>query len=267
MKLVKLFSIAAVVAGVVALLVFVIPSGEKIIDIREITNPIAKNWKSRIDSICQPGKWSQKEYGTIETGVTLDHGQGNIETDEKNSLVKYLFTSSCACVKNEVDQLFMKSSYLDTTVRSFESSVNFLKGKSTDEGANSDLAAAVNLCSAYRQVLSLIKPAPKVTASYSHPLKAFSGNRDDGGKNKILNNPYYKSHFCRNTALKAKVESMGATPKDAEQQYYDALERCVESHYNSTHNLSQLLDDEIRFRQISTNSAATSRLQKFVNSN
>ena len=265
MKLLKLLFVAIVIVGAITGVLYLNNNQGDQIQEPEFSNPIANDWKERINNLCKEGKWKETGYSEIENGLAMDEKNENISVDESYSLHKYLFASSCKYAKDGTDKLFKQTSYSDGQVTYYENMANFLKGKISKEGNNSNLTEAVNICNAYRQLMSQL--AYGASASYSRPLKAYSGGNANGRRSKIENMPYYKSHFSKNTTISAKVASIDSDMKKAEQLYYESLEKLVENHYNNTKNLGDLLEDEIRFKEISTNSSATSRLSKFVNSN
>ena len=78
---------------------------------------------------------------------------------------------------------------------------------------------------------------------------------------------YYKSHFSHNVEIKAKVDGLEAALRRAEREYYSNLEKCVERNYASTGDLATLLEDQMRFDEISTNDDAKERLNNFVTNN
>ena len=106
-----------------------------------------------------------------------------------------------------------------------------------------------------------------VTASYSRPLRAYSGSSASGRKQRIVSMPYYKTHFSKNASIRSKVERMGNDLQQSEQAYYANLERCIEAHYRSSGDITILLEDQMRFNEISTNSSAKERLRQFIESN
>ena len=94
-----------------------------------------------------------------------------------------------------------------------------------------------------------------------------SGSSADGRKKRIMSMPYYKTHFSKNTSIRSKVERMGNDSQQSEQAYYANLERCIEAHYRSSGDITILLEDQMRFNEISTNSSAKERLRQFIESN
>ena len=174
-----------------------------------------------------------------------------------------MFASSCNYLKESADKLFKQSSYPTDKLNKLEGALELLRGKVSEFDANSNLTEASNMFNAYHQVMGMLSFG--ATASYSRPLKAYSGGSADGRKARIQGIPYYKSHFSNNSSIRAKVESIDADMKRAEEQYYSNLEQLVEKHYKSTGRIEELLEDQMRFEDISTNSSAISRLKNFVN--
>ena len=87
----------------------------------------------------------------------------------------------------------------------------------------------------------------------------------DAAQNKVKSLKHYSSHFSKNPSIKSKVDNLASNRSKAESDYYMNLEKAVENHYKSTKDLEVLLDDQIRFDEISTNQSAKSRLTSFVN--
>lgn len=264
MKLLKLFLIALVLIGGIFGIVY-FNGIEPAIDEPEYGNPQANEWKNKIKALCKDNAWTENEYSRIESGIHTDRVQSKgalISIDEENSLQAFLFASSCNYLKESADKLFKQSSYPTEKLSKLEGALELLRSKVREFDANSNLTEASNMFNAYRQVMGMLSFG--VTASYSRPLKAYSGGSAGGRKAKIQGIPYYKSHFCNNSSIRARVESIDADMKRAEEQYYSHLEQLVEKHYKSTGRIEEVLEDQIRFDEISTNSSAKSRLENFV---
>lgn len=265
MKVVKLLLIAIILIGAVLGLIYLNSSSDDIAD-PEFSSAQANMWKHKINALCKDGAWTQPDYTRIETGIHTDRvtSKGDLITlDEENSLQKYLFASSCSYVKDGADKLFQESSYPNDKLTHYEDALNFLKEKIEKFGGNSNLTEASNLYSAYHQIMAALSLGS--TASYSRPLKAYNGGSADGRKNRILSSPYYKSHFSKNSSFRAKIETLDSDMRRAEEQYYSNLEKCVEEHYRTTGKMEELLEDQIHFDEISTNSSAKNNLKNFVN--
>ena len=264
-KIIKLLILAAVLVGVVIGLMYIMaPSND------EDTTPIfgsaqANEWKERIDSLCNSGNWGINDYKAIETGIHTDRvtSQGDlISLDEESALQKYLFTASCSSLNNQVDELFKQSTYPASSIKTSENTLSFLKGKLERFGSDSNLTEASNILSEYHQLMGALSFS--ASASYSHPLRAFNGISAETAKNRIKALKHYNSHFSKNPTIRNQVNNLASSLAKAEYDYYMNLERAVENHYKSTQDLNALLDDQIRFVQISTNSKAISQLNSFV---
>ena len=265
MKLIKLLLIALVLIGSISGIVY-LNSQTPTIDEPEYGNPQANEWKNKINAVCEEAAWSVSGYTSIESGIHTDRvtSKGElITTDEENSLQAFLFASSCNYLKESADKLFKQSSYPTDKLNKLEGALEFLRGKVSEFDANSNLTEASNMFNAYHQVMGMLSFG--ATASYSRPLKAYSGGSADGRKARIQGIPYYKSHFSNNSSIRSKVESIDADMKRAEEQYYSNLEQLVEKHYKSTGRIEELLEDQMRVDEISTNSSAKSKLKNFVN--
>lgn len=262
MKFLKLILVAVTIVGVIAGLIWWQNREESVGEI-EVSSPTAKEIKEQIKTLCSDGRWSPVGYGKIESRIHMDSVNYNIEMQEANSLRMFLYSSSCIYVKDGVDKLFQQDSYPSDKVTQYENAMNHLRGKISEQGGNSNLTEASNMFSAYHQLMAALSFG--ASASYSRPLKAYSGGSADGRKNRIQGMPYFKSHFSKNSSIRSKVDRIDADMKDAEEKYYDSLEKLVENHYKSTGRIEELLEDQIRFDEISTNSSAKSRLKNFVN--
>lgn len=265
MKIIKLLLLALVLIGGISGIVY-LNSQTPTIEEPEYGNPQANEWKNKIKTLCKENAWTVSGYTSIESGIHTDRvtSKGELITiDEENSLQAFLFASSCNYLKESADKLFKQNSYPTDKLNKLESALELLRSKVPEFDANSNLTEASNMFNAYHQVMGMLSFG--ATASYSRPLKAYSGGSADGRKAKIQGLPYYKSHFSNNSSIRAKVERIDADMKRAEEQYYSNLEQLVEKHYKSTGRIEELLEDQIRFDEISTNSSAKSKLKNFIN--
>lgn len=261
MKFIKMILVAAVLVGVIAGLIWWQNREDPQIG-PIVTTPTANEIKEQIKSFCKEGKWSVAGYGKIESRIHMDSVNYNIEMQEANSLRMFLYSSSCIYVKEGVDKLFQQDSYPANKITHYENALNHLRGKISEQGGNSNLTEASNMFSAYHLLMAALSFG--ASASYSRPLKAYSGGSADGRKSRIQGIPYYKSHFSKNSSIRSKVDRIDSDMKDAEEKYYDSLEKLVENHYKSTGRIEELLEDQIRFEEISTNSSAKSKLDNFI---
>lgn len=265
-KLIKLLILAAVLIGAVIGLMYIIAPDNGGDEMPDVSSPNAKEWQEQINKLCEKGKWNAKGYNAIETGIHTDRVTSNgelISLDEENALQKYLFTASCNCLNKQVNELFKQTSYPVGNVKSSEDMLTFLNGKLENFGSNSNLTEASNIISEYHQLMGSLSFSG--SASYSHPLRAFNAMSADAAQGRIKSLKYYSSHFSKNPTIKSQVSNLAANRAKAESDYYMNLEKAVENHYKSSQDLGVLLDDQIRFDQISTNSSAKSRLNSFVN--
>lgn len=265
MKFIKLLLMALILIGGISGIVY-INSIEEPDPEPEYSNPQANEWKNKIKALCKENAWTANGYSSIESGIHTDRvtSKGElISIDEENSLQAFLYASSCNYLKESADKLFKQSSYPTDKLNKLEGALEFLRGKVSEFDANSNLTKASNMFNAYHQVMGMLSFG--ATASYSRPLKAYSGGSADGRKARIQGLPYYKSHFSYNSSIRSKVESIDTDMKRAEEQYYSNLEQLVEKHYKSTGRIEELLEDQIRFDEISTNTSAKSKLKNFVN--
>lgn len=265
-KLVKLILIAAVLVGAVVGLMYLIAPSNNDEEIPDFVSAQANEWKSQINNLCKAGKWTQSGFKKIETGIHTDRvtSKGDlISMDEEAALQKYLFTASCSYLNKQVNGLFKQSSYPANTVKTSEDMLSFLNTKLDNFGSNSNLSEASNLLSEYHQLLGALSFNGK--ARYSRPLKAFNAMSADAAKNRVKSLKHYSSHFSKNLSIKSKVDNLASNRAKAESDYYMNLEKAVENHYKATKDLEILLDDQIRFDEISTNENAKSRLTSFVN--
>lgn len=265
MKLIKLLLIAVVLIGGISGIVY-LNSKTPTIEEPEYGNPQATEWKNKIKALCKEDAWSVSKYLSIESGIHTDRvtSKGELITiDEENSLQAFLFASSCNYLKEGADKFFLQSSYPTDKLNNLEEALELLSGKLSQFDANSNLTEASSMLNAYHQVMGLLSLG--ATATYTRPLKAFSGGSAEGRRAKIQGLPYYKSHFSNNSSIREKVETIETDMKRAEEQYYSNLEQLVERHYKSTGQLEELLEDQIRFDEISTNASARSNLKNFVN--
>lgn len=272
MKIIKLSIIAVLIIGAVYALLTIKPKspetpGEET-DV-EVTSVQAKEWKTKIEQLCQEGKWTVGGYQQIEDGIRMDRktSKGDLINDEEERVLKkYLFSLSCSTLFGSADKHFQQSTYSEKRIQEYENAVAFLEKKVPAFGANSNLTETAALLSGYRQILRSFTGFGS-NAHYSYPLRAFSGRSAEAQQRKIRGIKYFQSHYAKNSRIKAEVARMPADRSRAEQLYYQNLEREIERHYAATGDLVRLLEDQIRFNEISTNESAKERLAAFVTNN
>lgn len=263
MKIIKLLLLAFVILGGIAGLVY-FGNSDETVSITGIKSVIGDKWKSKIDNLCKENAWTVTGYQSIGTGMGLDSIQQNLDPSEYTALKGYLFAKSCENIKEGTDKFFKQNSYSSVRLAYFENAISFLNANK--KTPNSNLETASDMVTTYHQIMKSFGGS-NVSASYSRPLRAYSGSSANDRKNRIMSMQYYKSHFSKNTSIRSKVERMGNDSQQSEQAYYDNLERCIEAHYRSSGDIAVLLEDQIRFNDISTNSSAKERLRQFIESN
>lgn len=266
-KLIKLLILAAGLVGAVIGLMYIIAPSNGDDEVPNFTSAQANEWKEQINKLCESGKWNAKGYNTIETGIHTDRVTSDgdlLSLDEENALQKYLFTASCNSLNKQVNELFQQSSYSAASIKSAEDMLAFLNGKLKNFGSNSNLTEASNILSEYHQLPGYLSFSS--AASYTNPLRAFTAMSADAALNRIKSLKYYNSHFSKNPAIRNKVSNLASNRAKAETEYYDNLERAIERHSRSRQDLSELLDDEIQFKQMANNinPSAVNRLSNFV---
>lgn len=265
MKYLKLLLIGIVLIGAISGLIYLNSEDEEI-EIPEYGSARANEWKEKIINLCKNGAWSVNGYNDIEQGVRSDRvtTKGELITlDEEMSLTRFLFASSCAYLKEGTDSLFKQTSYSEKKITHYDGALDHLRKQISKHEANSNLTVASNLLSDYHLLMGLLSFG--ATATYSRPLKAYTGGTADGRRSRILNMPNYKSHFSKNNDIRQRVESLEEKMRQAEQQYYANLELLIEKNFKSTGRIEILLEDQMRFEEISTNTAAKKKLNNFVN--
>lgn len=266
-KLIKLLILAAVLVGAVIGLMYIIAPSNGDDEVPNFTSAQANEWKEQINKLCEPGKWNAKGYNTIETGIHTDRVTSDgdlLSLDEENALQKYLFTASCNSLNKQVNELFQQSSYSAARVKSADDMFAFLNGKLKNFGSNSNLTEASNILSEYHQLPGYLSFSS--AASYTNPLRAFNAMSADAALNRIKSLKYYNSHFSKNPTIRNQVSNLASNRAKAETEYYDNLERAIERHSRSRQDISELLDDEIQFKQMANNinPSAVNRLSNFV---
>lgn len=269
MKIIKLSIIAVLIIGAIYALLTIKPKSPETsasdTDV-EVTSVQAKEWKTKIEQLCQDGKWSTEGYQQIEDGIRMDRktSKGDlINDDEERVLKKYLFSLSCSSLFGSADKHFQQSTYSDKKIQEYENAVAFLEKKVPTFGTNSNLTETAALLSGYKQILQSLVGFGS-SARYSNPLRAFSGHSAEAQQRRIRGMKYFQSHYVKNSRIKAQVANLLTDRNRAEQQYYHNLERAIEQHYTATGDLVRLLEDQIRFNKISTNESAKERLAEFV---
>lgn len=266
MKIIKLLLIAMVLIGsVYGIIELLDSSGDPTTSTINITSAQAKMWKQKIDDLCNDNHWSSEKYKDIANGIHADRATSKgdlISLDEELSLKKYLYATSCSYIKEGADKLFKQNSYPDKDIKTYSDAIEFLKEEKVEQGENSNLAETIQLYASYHRLLNLLTFGAQ--AHYSHPLKAYNGGNYSGRKSTIQGLPYYKSHFSNNSKIRNKVSGIEEDMKRAEQSYYSNLEKCIENNYKNHGDIALLLEDQIQFERISTNTTATARLDNFI---
>lgn len=265
MKAIKLLLIAIVLIGAVIGLLY-LNSNTGGIQEPEFASEQANDWKEKINELCKNNNWSASGYEKIETGIHTDNVTSNgelINNEEERTLLKYLFALSCSSLYENADNYFKQESYLDKTIENFDSANDFLHEGVDKFGENSNLTDLSEILSEYNQLKHSLGFSSN--AKYSKPLKEFSAPSADALRSKISALKYYKSHFSNNSSINSKISSLASDRGRAEKEYYENLEKLIEKNYKSTGRIEDLLDDQIRFNDISTNKSAIDKLTEFVN--
>ncbi len=265
MKLIKLLLIAVVIIGSIVGLTYYLNPDPDPDSNPDFSSEQANKWKQKIDNLCKEENWSKPEYEKISSGIRTDNAtdENLLSRDEAKSLQKYLYATSCSYVRKGADHLFQQNLYPADKVAHYENTANFLRSRIPEMGSNSNLVVTLNLYAAYHQLLALLSCETK-RAVWSHPLRPFGGNSATSRKSRIIGMSYYKSYFSKNSSIRNKVSRLNSDNDNEERHYYMDLELCIERHYESTKDVNTLLEDEMRFMQISTNPEAIHKLKRFV---
>lgn len=269
MKYLKLSLIAALLIGAVCLLVFFTTGGGAEHQ-AGVSSSIAKKLEAEIVELCEDGKWSPQGYKDLANKINTYAKDKNIQPSEKNSLALYLYTASCKSVFNSADTMFKQESYPEGKVLSLETALEFLDG--LQEGSNSNLTQGKDILREYKTLLGYSNLSSQ--AIYSNPLKAFGVSSAGAIRQSLEKMRYYKSHFSKNNSIKSRIENVISNLPRIESAYYENLEKCVEENYYKIREdmprwqaIEQVQKDYNRFKEISSNSSATSKLYGFINGN
>lgn len=262
MKAIKLLLIAILLVGIVVGLIN-IPGVIKIQE-PEFTSEQANSWKEQINQLCKDDNWSVTGYERIETGIQTDNATSDelINDDEERALMKYLFALSCSSMFERADKHFMQPSYSEPTIEKFEAANAFLSDEVDNFEDNSNLTKLSNILSEYAKLKRSLSFSSR--AKYTKPFKEFSAPSAEVLKKRIADLKYYKSHFSKNTSFQTKVNHLVADRERAEKEYYEHLELLIEQNYESSGRIEELLDDQMRFSEISTNQSAIDKLTTFL---
>jgi len=268
MKALKIILIVtALTAAILALALLIKPKYSEL-DVPDFTNPIANDWKAKINTLCSDNNWNDKGYIAIETGMKADREMDNLTYGEEKSLNEYLFAFSCLYIDTLTDKLFKKPTYPESKINIIQSALVLLQGKLPQGESNSHLKNASALLGAYNRIMSLINPFKP--AHYSKPFKPFPKQSAESCRREILSIPYYKSHFINNPTIMQAVNNIDKKMAEAEKKYYNDLELLIEQHHKSTKDKMELYKDEIAFQHlleeagISYNNAALKRLENYT---
>ena len=169
---------------------------------------------------------------------------------------------SCNYLWKAADEHFKLTSYIDSNVRTFIDANTLLVKKAKQFDKNGNQKDFHDIVSAYSYIMSSISFDTK--PKYSKPLPEFSKETPENVRNRITGSRFYKSHFNNNTMIKKKVASFLSDWNKAEQEFYMNLEIAIEEQYPEYDKA--LLDDQIRFMEISKNESAVERLEKYIRS-
>lgn len=262
-KYIKLALLALALVGVVVG-IFLIPREETLPE-PEFNSYEATIWKEKIDEFCQDGKWSVEGYEAIEEGIHYDNelSKGElISNEEERILENYLYSMSANYLWKAADEHFKLSSYVDSKVRTFIEAKTLMDKKASQFDKNGNQKDFSDIVSAYRYIIGSISFDTK--PKYSNPLPEFSKETPEKVKNGILGSRFYKSHFSRNSMIKEKMDNFISAWNKAEQDFYKNLELAVEEQYPEL--CTSLMEDQLRFMEISKNAAAVQRLEEYVRS-
>ena len=187
MKIIKLLLLGIVLLGGIAGIVYISGNDDETVSVSSVKSVIGEKWKNKINDLCKENAWTSTGYQTIETGMQLDANQNNLDMSEHAALKKYLFAKSCESIKDGTDKLFQQSNYPSGRLSYFENAISFLNSHKNDP--NSNLGTASSLFAAYHQIMKSFG-GNNVTASYSRPLRAYSGSSASGRKQRILSMLY-----------------------------------------------------------------------------
>ena len=262
-KYIKLALLALILVGVV-IGIFLIPREEPIPD-PDFTSYEANSWKEKIDELCQDDKWSPEGYEAIETGIHYDNqlSDGELISDEEERILEnYLYSMSVSYLWKAADEHFKLTSYEDSKVRTFIEAKTLMDKKAKQFDKNGNQKDFSDIVSAYKYIIGSMSFNTK--PDYSNPLPEFSKETPEKIKNNITGSRFYKSHFSKNSMIKKKLDSFISEWNKAEQEFYKNLELAIEKQYPEFN--AALLDDQIRFIEISKNDDAVQRLEKYVRS-
>lgn len=264
MKAIKLLLIAVVIIGAVVGLLYLNSESDGINE-PEFTSQKANEWKTKINALCKENNWTPASYQKIETGIRTDNATSNgnlVNNEEERILKKYLFALSCSSLLEDADKHFKQDAYAEHKIEGYEDACNFLLGEAECFESNSNLAELNGLLTEYRTLTSSLGFSSK--AVYSRPLKAFPSVSVEALKRRIEGMKHYPSHFSHNASIRTQVRNLASDRARAERTYYENLETLIEKNYQSGRRIEVLLEDQIRFNEISTNKAAIKQLDEFV---
>lgn len=265
MKAIKLLLIAVVIIGAVVGLLYLNSESDEINE-PEFTSQKANEWKTKINALCKENNWTPASYQKIETGIRTDNATSNgtlINDEEERILNKYLFALSCSSLLEHADKYFKQETYTESEIASYGKACEFLQEEMKNFEVNSNLTELTALLDEYHTLTRLLGFSER--AQYSRPLKVFPAGSTEALKRKITGMKYYPTHFSHNASIQAKVQNLASERSRAEYQYYKNLEQLIEKNYESGGRIEELLDDQIRFNEISTNEEAIEKLTNFVN--
>ena len=265
MKILKLLLVALIIVGGIVGLLF-LNSGSEELKEPTFTSLQANEWKEKINQLCSDDNWTPGKYDEIESGIHTDRvtSKGDlINGEEEQTLNRYLFSLSCEFLWKSADKHFKQQSYSEKKIEGLGAGCDFLTEQVERFGKNSNLTALSSILSSYQVLKRSLNFSSH--ARYSRPLKAFPGGSAVALQQRIREMKEYQSHFCHNLSIQSKVEHLISDRQRAEREYYENLELLIERNYTTDNDLETLLEDQIRFNEISTNEEAVERLTNFVN--
>lgn len=273
MKIIKLFLIAVAIIGIVIGGYFIVNGDGSGADKPKFVNKAAKERMEQIDALCntKENNWSVTKYENLAGAIWQEYTQSNgklISLDEATNLKEYLFNASTKLAWDKADALFKQKSYPAAELKRVEEMTSFLSGCQKDFSPNTNLQKAAGICSQWRAALSASSWSPG--AVYSRPLRPYNPGGGEGAIRRVEGLSYYKSHFRNNSELAARLSRIRSVSNGGVAEYYAALERAIEQHYNSgtpsNARLESLLNDQLSFSSLpNVPQSAVTKLENYIN--
>lgn len=226
--------------------------------------------KLRIIEMCQSQDLGKTAYTNMEYGIKDDRSKRNLDANEEESLLDYLFVQACQALETQSKTFCKQSTYPKEEEKRLTDLMSYLQQKES-ENPKSEKNAALKRVSTLFKEFDRMKRLLQYgsSAEYSDPLKTFNSavylpsvsERTDY----IKGLTFYNECFSKSSYVTDGINNLSRKKSSAERAYYENLEKAVERHHiKEGVDLRQLNYEYYWFKENSINLTANNRLREFI---